>query len=303
MLRLIREEQQIEMNSVRQRRGRPFTATLVIAVLLTGVFATDADAAKRRRHSSRRPSATTQAQKNQAIKSIQQQVAAAQGVLSAAQSQTTMSQSQVSEAMSKLKKIRSDIEVAHDDVQQASKSLREIEAEIVAEQTPESEYGKAKTAFDDAQHASHLIIHRLAGLPGTIDANESRSGLDHLSGLTAEQQKELEADTAYQTAERQLQLAASTLKELRQKLFESDSDWTAGQRELLDAKQRSSEETRQVKSVGLESLRDQQQLNHAQQVAMEARRVIAQGEVRLRQLGAKQLPSKSSTSSKQRPAK
>ncbi len=286
-----------EVSPDRSRRLYFVTHVVVITTLVMGLFVSSADAAKRRGHrNNRRASAMAQAQRNEAIKNIQQQVAAAQRVLSSAQFQASMSQTQVSEAMSKINKISSDIEVAHDDVQQASKALREIEAEIIAEQTPDSEYGKTKAAFDEAQRASHLIIHRLAGLSGTIEATESRSGLLDVAKLNPEQQAAIEADSAYQSAERSFKVAADNLSRLRKKLFESDSDWTAGQRELLDAKSRSSEDTRQVTSVGLEARRDKRQLNQAQQLVWEARRVIAQGEARLRQLGAKPLASKSPSS-------
>lgn len=115
----------------------------------------------------------------------------------------------------------------------------------------------------------HLIIHRVAGLPATIGTSETRSGLNELSKLTAEQRKNLEEDTGYQFANKSLQMFASQLTEQRQKLFAADSEWIAGQRELLDAKEGSGGDPTQAKNAGRELSQNKQQLIHAHQVVAE----------------------------------
>tara|TARA_R110002072_G_C7967412_1_gene534414 strand:+ start:3015 stop:3236 length:222 start_codon:yes stop_codon:yes gene_type:complete len=72
---------------------------------------------------------------------------------------------------------------------------------------------------------------------------------------------------------------------------------------VLDAKERSRRDTTEVKNAGREMSQDKQQLAYAQEIVAEAHRVIAQGEARLRQLGAKPLSKKSSFSPKQRQTK
>ena len=133
----------------------------------------------------------------------------------------------------------------------------------------------------------------MAGLNDRIEATEGPSGLVDVAKLKPEQRAALEADSGYQPATGNLKVSANNLRTLRKKLFDSNSDWIAGKNELLDAKRRSTEDKRQASLVGAESRRDKQLLNQAQQLAWEARRVIAEGEVRLRQLGAKPLGSKS----------
>ncbi len=271
-------------------------SVVAIAAMLIGIAASDAEAAKRRRrHSrSRRALVAAQAQKSRAIKSIQRQVASARKVLTSARSQVSMSQSQVSKSMAELTRIRVDIEAAHDDVQEASKALREIEAEILAEQSSDSEFSRAKTAFDESEQETHRVIHHLLDLPDAIGSSESPAGLSDIVKLSAEQRNTLDSDARYQSAQQKLSSAGSRLRDLRNKLFAADSQWIVAQREWFDARNRSRKETDKARSVGYGSRKGKQQLTNAQRIAAESQRVIALGEARLRQLGASRSPSKTS---------
>ena len=101
----------------------------------------------------RQAAAAAAARKQQMIKATQQEVAVARQVLGSAESQAGMSQAQVAQAVEKLSGIREAIKTASSDVQEAAKALREIEAEIIAEQGADSDVVRAQTNLDQAKEA------------------------------------------------------------------------------------------------------------------------------------------------------
>lgn len=264
-------------------------ALIAVAMLLVD-FSAEAEAAKRRRRGSSRSSraaAAAKARKERTIKSIQQQVAAARQVLAAAESQTAMSQAQVNQALSKLSGIRDDLETGHDDAEQAAKTLHEIEAEILAEQQPDSDLGRAQAVVAQAKDDVHREIHRVLRLPNVHEKPGDAARLTDLANLSPVQRKLLENDNGYRSAQDRMREAGRNADQVRQKLLQADSNWVAASQDLAEAKKRSRDESQQAKTAGLSSLGDRRDLRSAQNVAAAARAIIAQGEARLRQLGAK----------------
>lgn len=274
---------------------RSMLIVLVAFALLMTAFSSDVEA-RRRRGRGRSAAAAAKARKAQMIKTIQQQVAAAQKVLSAAESQAAMSGDQVKQALSQLSGIRTEIESAHENVAEAATTLREIEAEILAEQKSDSPLELAKKDLRRAQEAVHLTIHAVLDLPNHHEHSGERGRLADLASISSSERATLGDDARYHASLRELNEAARRVKELREALFEGDPEWVAAQRALADAQQRSRESTQQAQTAGLGSLGDRQNLHNAQQIAATARAIIAQGETRLRQLGAKPTSNSKSTS-------
>ena len=271
---------------------------LVAVALLLVDFSAEAEAAKRRRRGSSRHSraAAAQARKQQMIKSIQQQVAVARQVLDAAESQAAMSQAQVNQALSKLSGIREDIERGHDDAEQAAKTLHGIEAEILAEQQPDSDLVRAQAILAEAKDDMHDAMHRLIRLPDVDEKPGDAARLTDLANLSPVQRKLLENDNDYQAAQDQMREAGRNVDQVRQKLLRAESNWVAARQDLAEARRRSRDESQQAKTAGLSSLGDRQDLRKAQDVATAARTIIAKGEALLRQLEEKSSSSNATSS-------
>ncbi len=291
----------------RWRIGRCFFNRFLIALVVVGLllvaFSNDAEAAKKRKRGSsrnRRAAATAKARKQQAVKSIQRQVAAARQVLVAAESQGRMSRSKVNQAISKLSKIHIDIENAHQDLQESAKTLHEVEAEIRSEQKPDSDLSRANAAMAKAKDDVNLAIHRVLRLPEDHGASVGDERLKDLAKLSPEQRKTLESDSSYAVARGVMKAAGREAEQIRRKVFRSDPEWVAARRDVVDAEMRSRKGSRQARTTGLGSLGDRQDLRKAKNVAAAARTVIARGEIRIRQLGGKKRPSPSSKKTKRK---
>lgn len=273
-------------------------AMIAVALLLAGSLG-DAQAASKRgarynSNASRQAAAAAKARKAQQIKSIQQQLSVARQILANAESQTAMSQGEVNQALAKLSGIRTEIESAEDDVEQAVKTLHAIEAEILAEQPPDSEFATALAAETQAKDDVHRAIHRVLGLPEHPGQSVDAALLNDVAEISAAQRQALDSDVNYLVAQQDLKDAAARVEKLRRQLFQANADWIAAERDLSEAHTRAREGTEQAKTAGLSSLDDRQDLSRAQNVAAAARALVAQGEARLRQLGAKPAASSGS---------
>lgn len=266
---------------------------LAIGLLLT-CFSEDALAKGRGR--SRQSAAAAKAAKQRTISAVQKQVAAARQVLAAAESQSAMSQTQVTQAVDKLSEIREAIKSAQAGTQEAANLLQDIEAEIVGEQTPDSELVRAQANLETATQTLHRVMHRVVTLPDDSDKSNDAGRLGDLAKLSPEERDRLEQDPAYQTARDNWKTAARNFKQCRQKLLEADEDWVAARQDLADAKQSVHESEQQSQTAGLGSLGDRQDLRQAQNIAATARAAVAQGEARLRQLGVNPSAGQASSS-------
>jgi chromosome segregation ATPase len=208
------------------------------------------------------------------VNAIQQQVDDAKSVLSVAESRAAMSQRQIDEAAQKLSSIRDTLEKERSNIAEAGKTLRAIEAEIVAAQPEDSDFAHAQAAVDDAKKALNREMRRV------VSTTESGK-------LTPSQKEALEEDSAYRFARQEMQKAAKELDSLRQKLFRANEDWLAARREQIDAEKAAREQKKQAGTTGLGSLSDKQDLRTARGVASAAMTVVAMGELRLRQLGVR----------------
>jgi hypothetical protein len=213
------------------------------------------------------------------VEKLQRQRDAAREVLSAARSTASLSQQALEEAAQKLSSIRAELEQSRLDAKEAEKTMREVEAEILSEQPPESEYIRLKMAVDDAKQSLQREIRRL--LPAA-DPDQ----------LTAQQRQTLEDDEAYRQAKLELSIAAKALDRVRQKLFQADPEWAAAQKDLYAARQDEFRQEQSSLSTGVGSLDDKQNLKTAQSLAAAAELVIGVAEARLRRLGVNPNPKR-----------
>ncbi len=198
-----------------------------------------------------------------------------------------MTKAEFNQAMSVLTKVRSDIDATHVDIASALKTLHAIEAEILDEQPEGSPWKQHLATIEQAKKESHTAIHRLLGLADHADSADSTLRLIETTKLTETQRKALDADPAYQSAEQRLANAAEQGKLLRKSLFEADADWVSTNEGVLHARQQSHAQDRELRTAAVTAGSEKIELGNEQRVAAMARAIIAQGEMRLRQLGVK----------------
>lgn len=269
-----------------------FIAALVTLLLVD--LSGQAEAARKRRRSSRsrNGAAAAKAAKQRAISSIQKQVAAAQKVLAAAESKASMSQSELSRAVAELNNIRDDVDSSQLDAREAAEILRELESEILSEQPKDSEWAQAQVALAEARDALHDVIHRLVQLPPD-DGTGAGASERHFAKLSSAGRERLESDPDYRRVHEAFQKVSREVTQLRDKVLAADSEWVSARQDLADAAKAARESNQQAKSAALSALGDSRDLRKSQDVAAMARSIIAQGEARLRQLGAKASTSSS----------
>jgi hypothetical protein len=228
--------------------------------------------------------------KKQMAAQIQQQIDAAKKVLAAAESQASMTQAELGQEMAKLSQLEGEVDEARVQVTHAAKALHAVEADLLENLPTTCALAQAQSAVEQKRREVHQAMHRILNLPdhaGDLrDADMGRLVLDDLAHLTAAQRAALKDDTGYQTLQTELREAGTHADQARRELFESDPDWTAAQKELAQAQQDLAEERRETKTAAADSGRDKRQLYTTQSLAAQARAIIVQGELRLKQLNS-----------------
>lgn len=283
-------------------RGSLFHSIFAFVCAATLFLSTDNVIARGRGSYGRIAAAAAKAQRARLISSVQQQVVNAQQILQKAESQSQMTQAELNAANTKLSGIREDIGNTQHDVVEAAKTLRDIEAELIAQQTPDSEYGKALATADEVKNDVHLTIHRVLNLP----MQELKPGLDprkeDLKQLTITQMSTLQDNQSYIDSDMSLKDAIQKVSHFRQKLFQDDSEWVAAHEDLVNANHDKRDGEKERRMTGSSAAGKRQELQNVNNVVQTARSIIAQGEYRLRQLGAS-VPQAKPTASSPTPRK
>lgn len=264
-------------NAIRRRA----LLLMVLALLAIASSALDVHARGRGRSSARQAAA---ARKQQLIKVLQQQLTVARQVLAAAESKQSMSSHEVNQAISQLSDLRTSIDEAQVDAREAAKTLHEIEAEILAQQSANSDVVKSEAVLAQAKTRLHAAIHQVIALPDDFDKPAESARLGDLAKMTDEDRKRLDNHDEYLKAKRELTDATRRLSHSKKVLLEQDADWVAARDQLREAEQTAQRGKQQATTVGVGSLDARQDLRKSQAVASTAREMIGQLEFRLRQL-------------------
>ena len=264
-------------------------------LLLVSYSTTTVEAQYRSHHRSssyhRHANSQVQAQKAQMIKLLQSQVVLANQVLTNATSKSTMSQSLAYEAMSNLNRIRKEIETAHADVHHASQEVHMIEADILASQDDHSAFAKATNAVDNFNQEVHRVFHKLAQTPEEETNSTDGTRKVEMSRLPESQRIMIKNDSEYKLAIDRLSTAEQHVLDVRKKLIENSKEWRDAKRNLDKARQDSREEIQKAKPLSIAAANQNQETMQLQNVIENAKLIVAQGEMRIRQLGAKPLTS------------
>ncbi len=265
-------------------------------ILLVSLSTTSVEAQYRSHHRTssyhRHAIANIQAQKMQMINMLQSQVAMANQVLANAESKSAISQSIAYEAMSKLNHIRKEIETANGEVHNAFEEVQMIEADILAEQAGNSEFAEATKAVGLCNQEVHRVFHSLAQTPEDEKTSTEDSRFVEMSRLPESQRITIKSDAEYKFVTEQLAKAEQHVVDVRKKLFEGSKEWRDAKRTLDKARQDAREEMAKTKPATMAATHQNQEAQQLRNVIENAKLIVAQGELRLRQLGAKPLASK-----------
>ncbi len=265
-------------------------------ILFLSLSTTSVEAQYRSHHRTssyhRHATANIQAQKKQMINMLQSQVAMANQVLANAESKSAMSQSIAYEAMSKLNHIRQEIETANAEVHNAFEEVQMIEADILAEQAGNSEFAEATKAVGLCNQEVHRVFHSLAQTPEDEKISTEDSRFVEMSRLPESHRITIKSDPDYKFVTEQLAKAEQHVVDVRKKLFEGNKEWRDAKRTLDKARQDAREEMAKTKPATMAATHQNQEAQQLRNVIENAKLIVAQGELRLRQLGAKPLASK-----------
>ncbi len=265
------------------------------AIIILVLLSTTVEAQYRGHHRNssyhRHATAIAQAQKKQMISMLQSQVVSANQVLTNAESKSAMSQSLAYDAMSKLNQIRKEMETANSEVHEAFQELQMIEADILAAQNDRSEFAEATKAVKNSNQEVHRVFHQLTQTPEEEKISTDDSRLIEMSRLPETKRIEIKSNPDYRSAMDELSTADQHLADVRRKLFENSKEWKGAKRTLEKARQESRAEIAKAKPASLTAAHQNQETQNLRNVIENAKLMVAQGELRLRQLGAKPIPS------------
>lgn len=264
--------------------SKPFKAVLVF-VLSLFVMAVAADHAFARRRSRRNNAAAIKAKKESMIKAAQSQYTAAQQVLSAAQAGGSIATGRLQAVLAEMTNAANSLRQARVETISLSKDLAEIEDDILAEQSSDSQYVQ--------------LLEEMRKIKGDMSAAESRITSDpklaaELDKVASEKGKAAAfalRQTAIQSDPECTGLRAVLLglvdkqSRLKRELFEKDTEWK-NTHELLHESQRAEQAAKaEVYAHAPERAGPKREIKDAKEAAASAQSAMAQAEEILRRLG------------------
>jgi hypothetical protein len=226
-------------------------------------------------------------QRQAAIYSIRAQVAVAEEVLQSAVSRQEMLESELRSAQQRISSARATIDGAVAQQSENNRAMRGIEAELIAKQESDSELVQAQADVDAMRAALDGEVHRVLSLPPHEDAPGSADYAHEIAMLSPGQKEKLDADGPFRAAAEKLRAAVQKVGRARQALFEKDPDWVAARDKAAKARQEQTQADRDLgKVTGVAKLGRKLDLYDVQNLAAQAREIIAAGRAALRSLGA-----------------
>ncbi len=226
-------------------------------------------------------------QRQMAIASIAGQIAAAQEVLDSAVSSQESLEKDRQAATERIKNARDTIQSALDQQTSSTKTMRDIEDRLTKQQGPNSELRQAQAKVDASRAEIDAQAHRVLGLPAHAGTPTAAEYAHEIAMLTPAQKEQLDQDVRFREAMEKLKAAAHDVAQVQKALFEKDPEWVEARDAALKAKQEQTAADRQLgKDTGVAQLGKKVDMEAAQDLAAQAREVIAAGRAALRSLGA-----------------
>jgi hypothetical protein len=175
---------------------------------------------------------------------------------------------------------------ASKETQAARRAQRDREAAILAEQSADSPYGVAQTELQRARDDQDRIILKTLGLPARSGSvTEQQRGAER-SKYTASQKSRLKASPECDAASERVTTALRAANEEKKKLLEADKEYQAIATRVAAAVEAEDSAEAAAKAAGLDVNRVRKDLKASDSALAAARKVLAQADAALAQLGA-----------------
>lgn len=223
-------------------------------------------------------------QRRREIEALRREIRDARKVLAQAESQTSLSKKQLQELNDRLAASHDAVSSARPKQASSQHIFEGIEAQILEDEGPDSKIGRAKTAMEEAHKAAEREFYRVLGRSHAGGQSESEAITP--GSLSKDEEKRLKQDAAYQSAVKKLKRTEQDYAALRREVVEQSAEWIAAKeaaREKSERNEKKHESGKGKPSSAQMSI--QRELHNAKDLAAVARKVIAQDEARLRQLG------------------
>ena len=228
--------------------------------------------------------------RQQRINAATQQLAMGRSMLAQAEAVVNDAQSQVSASNERIEGARRTISESRSGVIESNKSLKTIEADILAAQDENSEYAKASLAFHEAQDQLHEAQERILGSDEYLAKKKELAAAtddpEHATKLASLKHDALNGDPEFQKANDKFKSAKLVYTRVKTDLFKANNDWVAANQSSREASQEEAKASSEATRGAFKKLPAMRTLRKAQEVAAEARVTIAQAEWMLKSLNA-----------------
>lgn len=226
-------------------------------------------------------------QRQTAINGVRAQIAAAEEVLQNAVARQKMAEKDLQEAQRRIAKARVAIQDSGTEQVKSNKTMREIEVRLIAGQEPGSAVVQALAKVEAMRVAFDREIHRVLSLPAHAGSPTSADYAHEIAMLSSAQKETLDKDGLFLEAIGNLKAAMRKAASAQHALFEKDPGWIAARDKAVKARHAQTQAERDLGAVtSAGQLSPKIQLHGAQDLAAQARAVIAAGRAALRSLGA-----------------
>jgi hypothetical protein len=224
--------------------------------------------------------------RQQQITMAQQLLAQGQMALAAADADIAKYQGEISEATGNIEGAKKTMDEAKTSTSESRKSLKTIEADILAAQEPTSEYGRASAAFLKAQDEMKTAKESAVG-NDAFAAQKAAVLKDGGPVKAASFERETLANNpAYQQALDKAKAAKITADHIKNDLFKANADWSAATAAAREAAAEEAKAKSQATKGAVKKAPATKNLHEAEASAETARAMIAQATAVLQQFNA-----------------
>jgi hypothetical protein len=202
----------------------------------------------------------------------------AQAGLADAMQRGVAAQSRLAASQSRAMTVRGALEAARMDAEEATRQLRQIEADIVRSQEPDSRYADALKDFEEAEKHYHEVRAHVYETPEYLAKyREAASSPDRATRLPAIRKEAELKDPEYSRAAMQMAIKSQAYERLRMELFQANPDWVATSKAAVEARRRQAEAQEHFQSATVSKGITASNLSKASRDAAAAQQAIAKG--------------------------
>lgn len=264
--------------------GQRLGVRFLIVCAVIALCATEATA----RYYHRRGGGGSGYRRQMMINAVAAQVNYARAVLNDAEARAAVAQGKVDSANQRISSARDSLSSAEAEERKAHEALVEAEAALISTAGEDSEIGQAKKKLDELRQALQYEERRVLNSAAYQAKLAPSAGTPEHAALVPKVRAEmLGDDTQYQQVLAKYETAKREFSRLRTEAVNKDQTWLSHSADIKQAWTSEVAATNQGIAGGMQKLPAKQTLHEAQRTAAMARAYVAQGEMILRALGAR----------------